>query len=63
MLGFDYENQAWVVDGRYRSCGHSESSCGCYGKAHEGELAPPELVTYVRPSIWEERHILNQRNA
>lgn len=34
---FDYENQGWIVDGRYVPCGH-ESACNCYGKVHEGEL-------------------------
>lgn len=33
---FDYENQAWIVDGRYVRCGH-EAECECYGKIHEGE--------------------------
>jgi hypothetical protein len=36
--GFDYENQAWVVDGRYVSCGHPETmNCGCFGRIHVGE--------------------------
>ena len=39
---FDYMNQAWIVDGRYVSCSHSETiSCGCYGRFHEGEQAKP----------------------
>ena len=33
---FDYENQAWVVDGIYVRCGH-QTECGCYGTKHEGE--------------------------
>ena len=36
--GFDYENQAWVLDGKYQACGHLEA-CACYGKAHAGEPA------------------------
>ena len=37
-IGFDYENQAWVVDGRYVSCGHPETmDCGCFGRIHAGE--------------------------
>lgn len=37
---FDYENQAWVVNGRYIRCGHPESmACGCYGREHAGEVA------------------------
>jgi hypothetical protein len=35
---FDYENQAWVVDGVYNRCGHPETmDCRCYGKQHAGE--------------------------
>ena len=38
MQGFDYQNQAWVVGGKYVKCGHPESmNCNCYGKIHEGE--------------------------
>ena len=35
---YDYEHQAWVVDGRYVRCGH-ETACQCYGRLHEGERA------------------------
>jgi len=36
--GFDYENQAWVLNGKYVRCGHPDSlNCDCYGKIHEGE--------------------------
>lgn len=36
--GFDYEHQAWVMNGKYVKCGHPDSmECGCYGKDHEGE--------------------------
>jgi hypothetical protein len=35
--GFDYTNQAWVVDGRYVRCGHPENmNCSCFGKTYEG---------------------------
>lgn len=38
VSGFDYQNQAWVVDGRYVSCGHPEvMKCGCFGRIHAGE--------------------------
>ena len=38
MNGYDYENQAWVVDGKYVRCGHPENmKCGCCGREHEGE--------------------------
>jgi len=38
MQGFDYQNQAWVKDGKYIKCGHPESmNCNCYGNIHEGE--------------------------
>ena len=36
--GYDYENQAWVQDGKYINCGHPEDmNCECYGRLHEGE--------------------------
>lgn len=37
---FDYEKQVWIVDGRYKRCGHRpEMQCNCYGRIHEGERA------------------------
>lgn len=37
-FGFDYQNQAWVENGRYVRCGHLDAhNCDCYGKTHEGE--------------------------
>ena len=41
--GYDYNRQAWVIDGKYQRCGHpDEMPCGCYGRAHEGEETRPE---------------------
>lgn len=41
---FDYANQAWIVEGKYVRCGHPETmACGCYGRAHAGEVAPAEV--------------------
>jgi hypothetical protein len=38
--GFDYEHQAWVVNGKYVRCGHPEAmNCGCFGKEHADELS------------------------
>lgn len=43
--GFDYNNQAWVEDGKYVRCGHPESMhCGCYGRRFEG-LTPAQVKT------------------
>lgn len=37
---YDYTNQAWIVNGRYKSCAHPGSMhCQCYGRLHAGELA------------------------
>lgn len=45
---YDYERQAFVENGRYIRCAHSESmDCQCYGKLHEGETAP----TYAELSL------------
>jgi hypothetical protein len=35
---YDYQNQAWLVDGLYVTCGHA-FGCKCYGKLHAGEAA------------------------
>lgn len=43
--GYDYTNQAWVVEGAYVACGHTlpnpltgkATPCKCYGKIHAGE--------------------------
>ncbi len=36
--GFDYINQAWVIDGQYDSCAHPpDMHCDCYGRQHAGE--------------------------
>ena len=36
--GYDYDKQAWVVNGRYVACGHPAAlACGCYGRQHAGE--------------------------
>ena len=38
---YDYDNQAWIVNGKYARCYHPASmKCGCYGRLHEGEQAP-----------------------
>ena len=37
---YDYENQAWIVDGIYQDCGHpSAMGCDCFGRIHRGEWA------------------------
>jgi hypothetical protein len=42
---YDYQRQAWIVDGRYATCGHPDSmACDCYGRLHAGELAPPAAL-------------------
>lgn len=51
MMGFDYEKQSWVKDGKYMKCFHPEDmNCNCYGKEHEGEetVAPTPEVTHSR---------------
>ena len=37
-IAYDYEHQAWIVNGLFARCNHPESlDCKCYGKLHEGE--------------------------
>ncbi len=39
--GFDYDNQAWVINGLYVDCGHDHNKpCpggNCFGRTHAGE--------------------------
>lgn len=44
-LAYDYRNQAWLKDGRYMRCGHTEA-CDCYGRLHQGEAAAPDAEVY-----------------
>jgi hypothetical protein len=39
---FDYDHQAWVLDGIYQDCAHKASASGhcCWARAHRGERAP-----------------------
>lgn len=51
---FDYERQAWVVDGHYVQCGHSpETDCRCFGRLHEGEA---EIITLNDLAASEDTH-------
>jgi hypothetical protein len=44
-IQYDYENQAWVIDGVYQSCNHPDAmDCQCYGKVHAGEEFAPALA-------------------
>lgn len=44
--GFDYRNQAWVLEGLYQACGHPQDmDCHCYGRDHEGEETPTGDLT------------------
>jgi len=37
---FDYDRQAWVVDGKYVRCAHPQSmKCNCYGRIYAGQEA------------------------
>jgi hypothetical protein len=40
-LWYDYDVQAWVRDGKYLTCAHPGTNCGCYARAHAGEPADP----------------------
>lgn len=35
--GYDFANQAWVLNGRYVDCAHVRQDCGCFGRLHAGE--------------------------
>lgn len=51
MHGFDYVNQAWVMNGRYIECGHPETmACDCYGREHKGEPTPTGRLDGSEPA-------------
>lgn len=52
---FDYDRQAWVVNGCYVRCGHPEGmeTCICYGRLHEGE---PEITPHLIYNRHEHTH-------
>ena len=44
-IQFDYDNQAWIINGVYQNCNHPASmarqcEASCYGRMHQGEKAP-----------------------
>ena len=46
-IQYDYDNQAWIIDGIYQDCAHPDSICGpnapirpCWQRLHRGERAP-----------------------
>jgi hypothetical protein len=44
---FDYDHQAWIVDGVYVRCGHPDAmACACYGRLHAGERAADAVPRY-----------------
>ena len=46
--GYDYDRQAWVIEGKYVRCGHPDSmECHCYGKIHEGEECGQAILPEV----------------
>ncbi len=46
---YDYDNQAWVKNGRYVKCGHPSKMTGCYACEHAGEEAPESAARH-----WDE---------
>jgi hypothetical protein len=44
-LLYDYQNQAWLENGRYVDCGHREP-CDCYGRRHVGESAAADAILH-----------------
>jgi hypothetical protein len=55
-IQYDYNNQAFIIDGVYQDCGHPQAGeltmlgevwdgCNCYGRKHAGELYDPEDLT------------------
>jgi hypothetical protein len=40
-IQYDYDNQAWIINGVYQDCNHPESmDCQCFGRLNAGKRAP-----------------------
>ena len=51
--GYDYENQAWVMSGKYVNCGHDDSvHCGCFGRLNAGSETAPDLEIFETVKIY-----------
>ena len=51
---YDYERQAWVVNGCYERCGHPDSmACDCYGRKHAGERTDTNTMVRMRAQAQE----------
>ena len=61
MTQYDYERQAWVVDWRYKDCGHPKAmDCGCYGRQHDGQRVDAETrQRMVREFVEEVTTVVN----
>jgi hypothetical protein len=63
-MRYDYENQAWIQDGRYIRCGHPAAmNCGCYGKLHEGEKAQPAAASEGNAPRYEIKRMLEPQGT
>lgn len=58
-IGFDYHNQAWVIEGGYVSCGHPERiNCDCFGRIAQ-ESHQQQTQRSTNPTGLE--HVLTMR--
>jgi len=50
--GYDYTNQAWVLDGVYKECGLPQTmDCSCYGCINQGEQPAPENKDRIQEMV------------
>lgn len=57
--GYDYENQAWVVDGLYQQCGHPGEDCDCYWR----QRTVPSVETLRKIQIQNGEHFKTEHCA
>jgi hypothetical protein len=51
---YDYERQAWVVNGRYQDCCHpGDMKCRCYGRRHALVTVDDETMDRMREQAQE----------
>lgn len=65
MTYYDYDLQAWIVDGRVAACGHNAPAMvmGCYACQHAGEIAPTPKAGEIDRQLPELAAVRNEERA
>lgn len=51
--GFDYKNQAWVIDGIYQDCGHPQEGADIPARTDSFWLGGKEIKIVIEASVFD----------